>query len=142
MYTHVDENFGQKTWKLDFYRTSDHFDADAAEEVLALRDTYIQRGMKPVDALEKAVRLTAKEYGYFQEAAPAPAEQAPKETKPKLKPAQVEKKLEIAKKAPKRVPESTDRSQQRERVSLATLSDEDFDKMSSEAIRRARGDII
>lgn len=136
----AEEVIAENAWLDD--TNEDHFDADAAEEVIALRDTYIQRGMKPVEALEKAVRVTAKEYGYFKEAAPAPTEQVTKETKPKLKPAQVDKKLELAKKAPKRVPESTDRTQQRDRVSLATLSDEDFDKMSMEAIRRARGDIV
>jgi len=130
----------QNAWLDD--TNEDHFDADAAEEVIALRDTYIQRGMKLTDALEKAVRVTAKEYGYFKEAPAVDTKQPEATAKPKLKPAQVDKKLELAKKAPKRVPETADRSQQRERASLATLNDDDFDKMSVDALRRARGDIV
>ena len=40
VYTHVDENFGQITSKLDFYRTSDHFDADAADHGFVFRFRY------------------------------------------------------------------------------------------------------
>lgn len=134
--TRADEIIADNAWLDDM--NEDHFDADAAEEVIALRDTYIQRGLKPVDALEKAVRVASREYGYEK------AEVVP-EVKPaatKLKPANIEKKMEVAKKAPKRIPETSDRQQQRERVNLNMISDTDFDNMSIDAIRRARGDIV
>lgn len=113
------------------------FDADAAEEVLVLRDLYVRRGMGQVDALNKAVSKVAEDYGYA-EAAPA-ADPAPKQMKPK--PADITKKAELAKKTPGRIPKSAE-PQGKQRVTVEELSDDEFDKLSAADIARARGDIL
>lgn len=118
----------------------DTFDSDAAEEVLLLRDRYVHdRGLRPVEALEKAVRMVGRDYGYINDAAPAPAP-APAPAEPKLKPADVTKKLAMAKKTPAPVPKGA--GEQRGRISLATASESDFEKASADALRRARGDFL
>ena len=114
----------------------DTFDSDAAQDVLDLKTMYEGRGMRPIEALDSAVAKVAAQYGYGQQKEVT----APEEKKPaKLKPANIEKKIEMAKKTPGRVPQPTT-PQGRDKVSIATLSDEDFDKLSVEARRRARGD--
>ena len=112
------------------------FDADAAQDVLDLKTMYEGRGMRPVEALDTAVNKISAQYGYGeQKEAPAPEEKK----QAKLKPANIAKKIEIAKKTPGRVPQPTT-PQGRDKVSMASLSDEDFDTLSVEARRRARGD--
>jgi hypothetical protein len=114
------------------------FDADAAEEVIQMRDLYIRRGMKPVDALDKAVQRVAEEFGYVEKAeAPAPAAPA----KQKLKPADIAKKIDMAKKVPARIPK-TDSQSLDANMSAESLSDDEFDKLSGTALARARGDIM
>jgi hypothetical protein len=115
------------------------FDEDAAEEVITMRDLYIRRGMRPVDALEKAVKRVAVEFGYAEAEPAAEAPPAKKELKPK--PADIAKKMELAKKAPTRIPKSTSPKTDGEKA-VADLTDDEFDKLSSQALARARGDIV
>lgn len=111
------------------------FDADAAEEVIVMRDLYIRRGMSPVDALNKAVAKVAEEFGYAEPEQPAPAKQM------KPKPADVAKKVEIAKKTPSRIPKSAE-PQGQQRVTVAEMSEDEFDKLSASELARARGDVL
>ncbi len=113
------------------------FDAEAADEVLVWRDLYIRRGESPVNAIEKAVNRVAVEYGYKTEEAPAKAP-APAS---KPKPADIAKKVELAKKMPAAIPKTTE-PKESERITVADMSDDDFDKLSGAALARARGDIL
>lgn len=115
----------------------DHFDADAASDVVELRDSYIRRGVVPAEALRQAVARISKAYGYEEPAKAAAAKPAV----PKLKPADVAKKVASAAAAPARIPK-TAQPGNRERVSIIDIPEDEFDKMSSDAMRRARGDIV
>lgn len=116
----------------------DMFDADAAEDVLAMQEAAMRRGVEPIKALTQAVQKVSKLYGYGEEA-PTPAPAAAKKPAPKLKPADVVSKMKQAEKAPARLPK-TAQPANRERVVVAELNDEDFDTLSRDALRRARGD--
>lgn len=113
------------------------FDAEAADEVLVWRDLYARRGASPVEAIEKAVERVAIEYGY--KTPDAPAKSAAPAAKPK--PADIVKKVEMAKKMPAGIPKTTEPKNEA-RIAVADMSDDDFDKLSGAALARARGDIL
>lgn len=114
------------------------FDADAAEEVLVWRDSYIRRGISAPEAIRKAVDRVATEYGYKEAEKTPPPAKAPAA---KLKPADIAKKTELAKKAPAAIPKTT-APRTDATMSVADMSDDDFEKLSGAALARARGDIL
>ena len=116
----------------------DAFDADAADDVVAMRDSYINRGYAPAQALELAVQRVAKAYGYDT---PAEVTLPAKKAEPKLKKADVAKKMKQAQEAPARIPKTTQPTA-KPSIAAAEISDEDFDNLSRDALRRARGDIL
>ena len=114
-----------------FDPASPSFDADMLEEALALRDAYMDRGMSPSAAIERAVKRIA---GDLTPAAPAPAP-APASARPNTVP----QKIAAAAQQPP-VPAGTgEYDQPRSLLSkIAEMSDEDFDKLSEADLEMLR----
>ncbi len=120
------------------YPELDHTGDDADEtliaEVVETRDIYINRGLSPVEALRKAVRMVAQD----NELVDRKKGKAPVVTK---NAAAVQKKVALAEKAKGRLGGSSTQVPVRENR-VAHLSDSDFARTSEEARRRARGDYL
>ncbi len=126
---------GEKYPELD--GNSDVADLGLIEEVIDLRDIYQQRGLAPAKALQKAVKMIASENELKDRT-------VKEEPKPKAK---LEKKIDIAAKK-----EMADKEQGKlggegnkaadKEVSIADMSVDEFDKLSEEAKKRMRGDVL
>ena len=106
-------------------------DADAIDEVIALRDLYLKRGDSAADAITKAADKVGARY--------APAEEADPRTPAKPTRAQLERNLDRAGKIPPRNAGVGERSQ---KIDYENLTEEQFDNLPSDEKRKARGDYV
>ena len=113
----------------------DDSDDGLIEEVVEMRDLYVERGLSPSDALKKSVRLVALENGLKDRTAKPKADMA----KP-AKRLNSKAKLDAAKKERGKLGGSGGSS--RPKVDISRLGDEEFGKLSKEALATARGDYI
>lgn len=107
----------------------DSFDKDLMGEVKDWRDLYMSRGEKPGDALTKAVAKVI----------PAAAALAAPAAPAKATPEQIKRNLEADTKQP---PEMGGVGERARKVDFAKLSEGEFNKLSDEDKRRARGDFV
>lgn len=106
-------------------------DEVAITAVVAMRDAYIGQGLTPSKALAQAVEKVAPRF------APASVATAPK--KGDLTPEQVERNLERSQRIP---PVPSGVGERHKDVYFEKLSEEEFDRLSPEDKRRARGDFV
>lgn len=127
------------------YKELDHegeFKNDAAiEEVVELRDVYIQRGTPPAEALRKAARLVAADYGFEATSeAPAADTKPPKQEKPVAKPRSADEVRRNAKTAVAQPPKHAAGSQEDETIDIMNMSEEEFDRLPEKVLAQLRGD--
>ena len=120
-----------------FDPNSDTYDDAITEETLALFEAYKTRGYTPAEAMGKAAKMMAQEYGFgeAETAEPAPTKAGKKVPTA----AQRAAKLDVAKKQPTSgvIPKNEDSD-----PSLDEMSEEDFDKLPEATKRRMRGDTL
>lgn len=114
----------------------------AIEEVVELRDVYIARGMTPANALRKAVKLVATDYGIEAagEAAPAPEPTKPAISDKPTDPKTVKQKVAAAKAQP---PSSSvgKGAASEEPIDIFSMSEDEFDKLPDRVLAKMRGDL-
>lgn len=120
---------------------SGEMDQDAVDEVVALRNLYLQRGMPAAEAIAKAVDKVGPRYagdtGHHDDA----EQQAGKSNKSltKQRKETIERNMERAERIP---PATAGVGERARKVDYASLSDEEFARLSEEEKRRARGDYL
>ncbi|WP_220488996.1 hypothetical protein, partial [Pseudoalteromonas sp. SG44-5] len=112
----------------------DDADEGLIEEVVEMRDLYVDRGLTPAQALKKSVRLVALENSLVDRTAKPKADMARPSKKVNAK-----AKLEAAKRENGKLSGSGGRNG-RPDIDIGRLSDEEFGKLSAEAKAKARGD--
>jgi len=127
-----------------FSRDSDSFDEDATNEVVELRDMFMQGGYEAVDALSKAVKYVVKDrdLDQTQESAPSLAGKAQKSDELAKKRAQVSKKLKVADAQPPELPGESSSNHGEKALDLSTMTEEEFDALPEATLKRLRGDIL
>lgn len=136
--TELEQAAAEVTAKFSFLDSSSpDMDEDAIGDVVALRDSYIGRGMKPGEALTRAADRVARILGHGDE--PEAKPDGKKEDKPTLTPEQIEQSLEREKRIPARDKGVGERAN---RIDYENLSDDEFDRLSESEKRKARGDFV
>lgn len=121
----------------EFDQTSDEVDMGLTEEVLAMRDTLIERGEKPSAALRRAAKFVALENGLTSRTTAKSLADLPVKAKPK----DVSKQIQKATTTPRKL--KGDGAKNKEtKIDIMKLSDEQFGKLSREALAKARGDLF
>ena len=121
----------------EFDQNSADVDMGLTEEVLALRDTLIDRGEKPAAALRRAAKLVALENGLQPRGKAADLSKPPVGSKPK----DVSKQIARATQTPGRLKGEGAKNKET-RIDILKLSDDQFGKLSREALAKARGDFF
>ncbi|NYR11279.1 hypothetical protein HC000_02035 [Pseudoalteromonas sp. MIP2626] len=114
----------------------DDADEGLIEEVVEMRDLYVDRGLTPAQALKKSVRLVALENALVDRTAKPKADMARPTKKVNSK-----AKLEAAKRENGKLSGTGGRNGRPE-INIGRLSDEEFGKLSAEAKATARGDYV
>ena len=110
---------------------SDEADADAIEDVIARRDLYLKQGMPFAKALATAVEKVAPRY--------APQDEQPRPGKRTATQEQINRNLEREKRIPAAMPGVGERGKD---IDYAKLSEDEFDALSEQEKRKARGDFV
>ena len=127
-----------------FNRNSDVFNEDYTNEVVELRDMFIQRGYEAVDALSKAVKYVVKDYDLddsTQESASL-AGKARKTDELAKKRALVSKKLQAAEAQPPELPGESSALHGEKALDVSAMTEEEFNALPEATLKRLRGDII
>ena len=134
-----------------FNEDSSDYDEALTQEVIDLRDAFIIKGERPVDALAKASSFIIKNHDLTT---PAPEEESSKGLAGKAAPAkkavdevskkraEVAKKLDAASKQPPELPGESSSSHGEKAVDISTLSEEEFNALPEATLKRLRGDIF
>ena len=109
---------------------SDAADADAIEDVIARRDLYMRQGMPFAKALAAAVEKVGPRY--------APQEAPAKSTRAATT-EQIKRNLERERRIPAAMPGVGERGKD---IDYAALSEDEFDALSEQDKRKARGDFV
>lgn len=109
---------------------SDAADADAIEDVIARRDLYMRQGMPFAKALATAVEKVGPRY--------APQD-APAKSPRTATTEQIKRNLERERRIPAAMPGVGERGKD---IDYATLSEDEFDALSEQDKRKARGDFV
>jgi hypothetical protein len=115
----------------------DNFNEDLTDEVLDLHASFVQRGYSPAAAMQRAVRYVVRANGLDAPVAESEPAEAPREKAPAKKP-NVKKKLEAAKKQPRKIEGNVDR--ETSSIDLDSISEEEFDALPASTRARLRGD--
>ena len=112
---------------------SDDFDEDLMEDIQAVTRGYEERGMRPVDALKKALKVVLQRDVF------APEDMRKKAVLPKK--TDVKKNIDAAKRQP---PDSQEGAppEKSQKLDVSKLTDEEFEKLPEQTKRRLRGDYL
>lgn len=121
--------------------SSPDFDQQTLENVINLRDDLIQSGrFYPHVALEKAAQLVMMERGILPASMqPAPVEPPPP---PPVKKVDVKAKVEKASRQPARLGGEPASGGEPRKLNISEMTDDEFDALSADELRRLRGDYI
>ena len=134
-----------------FNEDSSDYNEALTQEVIDLRDAFIIKGERPVDALAKASDFVIRNHVL---SAPAPEEETSTGLAGKAAPAkknvdevskkraEVAKKLDAASKQPPELPGESSSSHGEKAVDISTLSEEEFNALPEATLKRLRGDIF
>jgi hypothetical protein len=111
---------------------SDVADKDMIEEVVELRNFYIDKGEAFADALESAVDVVSKRYELVNRTV--------KKAAPATKPVDTKRKLEVAKKETGKL--ANDGGGKEKAIDIRRMSESEFARLSEEAKRQLRGDFV
>lgn len=116
--------------------TSDDFDEQMVQDVVATRDFYMnQRKLSPGEALKRAAKEVANDYGVEDRAKPEP------KPKPKVRKTDVKRKLAAAEKEKGKLGGQS-AGNKTELPDIGKLSDEQFAKLDPRVKAKLRGDIL
>ena len=134
-----------------FNEDSSDYNETLTQEVIDLRDAFIIKGERPVDALAKASDFVIRKHDL---SAPAPEEETSTGLAGKAAPAkksvdevskkraEIAKKLDAASKQPPELPGESSSSHGEKAVDISTLSEEEFNALPEATLKRLRGDIF
>jgi hypothetical protein len=127
-----------------FDRNSEAFNEDVTNEVVELRDMFMQGGYDVVDALSKAVKYVVKDHDLdqAQESAPSLAGKAQKSDELANRRAQVSRKLKAADAQPPELPGESSSMHGEKGLDLSTMTEEEFAALPEATLKRLRGDIL
>lgn len=113
---------------------SEGYSETLQNEVVDLRDVYIDRGYTPVEALQKAAKMVMSAEGIAAKSATPAAPKAAPKPKPNL-----EQKLKAAESQPPAISQQSG-GEQEPAIDIMNMSDDDFDQLSEAQLARLRGD--
>ena len=127
-----------------FDRNSETFNEAVTNEVVELRDMFMQGGYDVVDALSKAVKYVVKDHDLdqAQESVPSLAGKAQKSDELAKKRAQVSHKLRAADAQPPELPGESSSMHGEKGLDLSTMTEEEFAALPEATLKRLRGDIL
>lgn len=128
------QSLAEKYPELD--SAGDEADEGLIEEVVEMRDLYVERGLTPAEALKKSVRLVALENDLVDRTAKPKADMAKPTKKTNTKAKLVAAKKERGKLS------GTSGGNSRPDIDISRMSDDEFAGLSAEAKARARGDYV
>jgi hypothetical protein len=117
------------------------FDEPLQNEVISLRDAFMQQGFVPVDALTKAVEYTlaAKKPELLSTEDKKPTQET-KAVQEKQQKAKVSQKLEAAESQPPQMKGQSAGNKPSATVDVNKLTEKEFNALPAETLRRMRGD--
>ncbi len=115
---------------------SGEVDQEAVDEVIAMRNLYLQKGMTAAEAIAKAVDKVGPRYTDVQE---EEQEQAPKKSTTRQSKETLERNIERADRIP---PTGAGVGERARKVDYSSLSEAEFANLSEQEKRRARGDFL
>jgi hypothetical protein len=130
-----------------FDQNAAEYNAEYTQEVIDLRDAFITQGFGAVEALGKAANFVVKSYDLVgsateegstltgQKAPTAPDEVAKKR-------AEVTKKLKAAESQPPELPGESSADRGEKALDISSMSEEEFNALPKDTLRRLRGDIL
>tara|TARA_R100000697_G_scaffold36783_1_gene48777 strand:- start:158 stop:1198 length:1041 start_codon:yes stop_codon:yes gene_type:complete len=131
-----------------FDQNSEVYNAEYTQEVIDLRDAFIVQGYGPVDALSKAANFVIKsndiaaptaEEGSTLAGTKAPTPQQDEVAK---KRAEVSKKLKAAESQPPELPGESSADRGEKSLDINSMSEEEFNALPPDTLKRLRGDIL
>jgi len=123
-------------------QNSEVFNQEATEEVIELRDAFIEKGYDAVISLNKAVNYVVKTHNIkpgVDEIQKAHNKQVDEVSK---KRAEVQKKLEAAEAQPPEMAGESSASRGEKTINPATLTDDEFAALPESTLARLRGDLL
>lgn len=135
-----------------FNQDSSDYDEAITQEVIDLRDAFIVKGDRPVDALAKASDYVIKtnniaapeaeeSTGLAGKAAP-PKKPVDEVATQRKKKAQVAQKLDAAAKQPPELPGESSSNHGEKALDISSLTEEEFNALPEATLKRLRGDIL
>ena len=111
-----------------FNRDSESYNEEYTNEVVELRDMFMQRGYEAVDALSKAVKYVVKDYdlGEVEAEAPSLAGTPKKSDELAKKRAQISKKLKAADAQPPELPGESSSLHGERALDVSAMTEEEF----------------
>ena len=127
-----------------FDRNSETFNEEVTNEVVELRDMFMQGGYDVVAALSKAVKYVVKDHDLdqAQESVPSLAGKAQKSDELAKKRAQVSRKLQAADAQPPELPGESSSMHGEKGLDLSTMTEEEFAALPEATLKRLRGDTL
>ena len=127
-----------------FNRNSESYNEEYTNEVVELRDMFMQRGYEAVDALSKAVKYVVKDYdlGDSTQESTSLAGQVRKTDELAKKRALVSKKLQAAEAQPPELPGESSALHGEKALDVSAMTEEEFNALPEATLKRLRGDII
>jgi hypothetical protein len=127
-----------------FNRNSESYNEEYTNEVVELRDMFMQRGYEAVDALSKAVKYVVKDYdlGDSTQESTSLAGQVRKTDELAKKRALVSKKLQAAEAQPPELPGESSALHGEKALDVSSMTEEEFNALPEATLKRLRGDII
>lgn len=131
-----------------FDQNSESYNAEYTQEVIDLRDAFIQQGHGAVEALGKAANFVVKNYDLIEvtvdegsalSGSKAPAKRADEVAK---KRAEVSRKLKAADAQPPELPGESSANRGEKGLDVASMSEDEFNALPEATLKRLRGDIV
>ncbi len=123
-------------------RNGDDFDEQLSADVVATRDFYMQhRGMTPGDALRRAAKEVANDYGIEDRAAKKETPAKRSATQTKKQKADIKRKVALAEKEQGRLGGQSANNRE-ELPDINSMSDDQFDRLDPRTKAKMRGDIL
>lgn len=131
-----------------FNQDAEEYNAEYTQEVIDLRDAFITQGHGAVEALGKAANFVVKNYGLTEAAAEEGStltgQKAPTPNQDEVakKRAEVSKKLKAAESQPPELPGESSADRGEKALDISTMSEDEFNALPKDTLRRLRGDIL
>jgi hypothetical protein len=130
-----------------FDQNAAEYNAEYTQEVIDLRDAFITQGYGAVDALSKAANFVIKSNDLVgataEETSTLASKKAPAaQDEVAKKRAEVTKKLKAAESQPPELPGESSADRGEKALDISTMSEEEFNALPPDTLKRLRGDIL